>query len=108
MSQSMMADGIGRVRGAPSGARGLGLAPRALGLGSGAAATGAGGRGVAAGTGGLISRVTGFSRIAGLSRGTATRGLDAVGRAGIAACASIGAALTGARRSGSAGTVGVA
>ena len=99
MSQSMMAEGSG-ASAPPSGARDSGLRPRASRL---ARARRPPAR-VAerARAGGLIARVTGFSRIAGLSRGTTTRGLDAVGRAGIAACASIGAALTGARRSGSA------
>ena len=107
MSQSMIAEGSG-VSAWPSAARGLGLGASGAAIRSGSAVTGAGGRSVA-GAGGLISRVTGRSRVTGLSpiaecsRGTATRGLDAVGRAGIAACASIGAALTGARRSGSAG-----
>ena len=102
ISQSMMAEGSG-ASARPSAAWGLGLGASRAGTRSGAAAAGgARGRRVAE-AGGLISRVTGFSRIGESSRGTATRGLDAEGRAGIAACASIGAALTGGRGSGSAG-----
>jgi hypothetical protein len=107
MSQSMMAEGSG-VSARPSGSWGLGLGASGVATRSGAAAIGAGGRGVAAGAVALISGVIGFSgltglsRLIGFSRGTAARGLDAAGRAGIAACASIGAALPGACRSGSA------
>ena len=105
MSQSMMAEGSG-VSPEPSDARGVGLVPSGAATRPGAAATGDGGRGMVAGglisRGPALSRATELSRIGVLSRGTTTRALDVVARGGVAACASIGAALTGARRSGSA------